>query len=921
MAFAVEEINRNNTLLQGVKLGYRILDSCGQCPWTLQSALSLIGGDAHICNSAVSTPQSAANEQTGNAAGADIPPKYDLVNWQKTPEGSLKLVLVGHVDEFNVHLNESVIQWNTGSNEVPVSVCSKSCPPGTRMANRKGEPVCCFDCIPCGEGEISNVTGSLHCERCPSEFWSNAARTVCIRRQIDFLSFNETLGIALTAVAVSGAMVTAAVLGVFLYYRQTPMISYSATCPCLSDRHKFPNFFRTVPSDIYQARAIARLVLHFKWTWIGAVIANDDYGHSALQVFQEEIQGKRICLEFIHTISSETIINDAKKAASVVKYSTARVILIFCWYIGVIQLLLELAKINVTDRQFLASEDWSTRDELLQNLGLSTVTNGVVGVAVRSSPIPGFENFVRSLKPHHRPDDVLIREYWEEQFGCSPGTTQSHETPPSSNLFKSLENVFLPPCNGTESLEEVQNPFTDMSQLRWTYNVYLAVYAAAHALHSLLSCPNRDSPTNNSSTCSSAKHIKPRELLLHLNKVNISTPHGEMFYFQGADIPPKYDLVNWQKTPEGSLKLVLVGHVDEFNVHLNESVIQWNTGSNEVPVSVCSKSCPPGTRMANRKGEPVCCFDCIPCGEGEISNITGSLHCERCPSEFWSNIERTVCIRRQMDFLSFNETLGITLTTVAVSGAVVTIVVFAIFLYYRRTPMVRANNSELSFLLLLSLKLCFLCSLVFIGRPSVWSCRFQQAAFGISFVLCVSCLLVKTMVVLAAFRSARPGAAALMKWFGPGLQRGSVCLFTSVQIIICIIWLSLSPPVPHRDLGIQGSKVTLKCAMASVVGFSLVLGYIGLLACTCLLLAFLARKLPDSFNEAKLITFSMLIFCAVWVAFVPAYVSSPGKYVVAVEIFAILASSYGLLFCIFAPKCFIILFRPEKNTKKHLMAR
>ncbi|XP_030008329.1 extracellular calcium-sensing receptor-like [Sphaeramia orbicularis] len=684
---------------------------------------------------------------------------------------------------------------------------------------------------------------------------------------------------------------TGVILSRILGPLSVPLISYSATCPCLSDRHKFPNFFRTVSSDVYQARAIARLVLHFKWTWIGAVIANDGYGHSALQVFQEEIQGKGICLAFIETVRREKIMEDVKKIAATIQASTARVILIFCWHFGVIQLFLELTDKNVTDKQFLASEAWSARDVLLQNFAISKVASGVVGVAIRSSTIPGFENYLRSLNPYSRPDDVFISKLWEKEFG------------------------------GTETLENVQNIFTDVSQLRWTYNVYLAVYAAAHALHSLLSCPNRDSPTNNSSTCSSAKHIKPRELLKHMNKVNISTPNGERFYFQGSDIPPKYDLVNWQKTPEGSLKLVLIGYVDEFDVHLNESAIQWNTGSDEVPVSVCSKSCPPGTRKANRKGEPVCCFDCIPCGEGEISNITGSLHCERCPTEFWSNTERTVCIRRETDFLSFNETLGITLTIVAVSGVIVTTAVFVVFLYYRQTPMVRANNSELSFLLLLSLKLCFLCSLVFIGRPSVWSCRFQQAAFGISFVLCVSCLLVKTMVVLAAFRSAHPGAAALMKWFGPGLQRGSVCLFTSVQIIICIIWLSLSPPVPHRDLGIQGSKVTLKCAMASVVGFSLVLGYIGLLACTCLLLAFLARKLPDNFNEAKLITFSMLIFCAVWVAFVPAYVSSPGKYVVAVEIFAILASSYGLLFCIFAPKCFIILFRPEKNTKKHLMGR
>ncbi|XP_018555891.1 LOW QUALITY PROTEIN: extracellular calcium-sensing receptor-like [Lates calcarifer] len=778
MAFTVGEINRNSTLLPGVKLGYRIFDSCGRYPWALQHALSLVVGDTQSCN-----------------------------------------------------LTASDVMLSSGGQPVPLVI-----------------------------GASSSTNGII--------------------------------------------------LSRFLRPLSVPIISYLASCPCLSDRSKFPNFFRTIPSDAYQARAMARLAIRFHWTWIGAVLINNDYGRLAVQVFQEEIQGKGVCLEFIETVHRETILSDARRAALTIQASTARVILIFCWYTDVKKLFLELAKRNVTDRQFLASEAWSTSDDLLQDLAISKVASGVLGVAIRSSAIPGFENYLRSLHPRHRPDDEFLREFWEKEFGCQ-----------SRGHTFSLQRTSLPPCSGTESLVGLQHPFTDTSQLRVAHNVYLAVYAAAHALHSLLSCPKRNSSPRNTSTCSSPKSIKSVELLQHLNKVNFTTPQGEMFYFQGADIPAKYDLVNWQNTPEGTLKLVLIGHVDGFDLHLNESAIQWSTGSNQVPVSVCSESCPPGTRMANRKGEPVCCFDCIPCAEGEISNTTGSPHCERCPSEFWSNAERTACIPRQLDFLSFNETLGITLTTVAVSGAMVTTAVFVVFLYYRQTPMVRANNSELSFLLLVSLKLCFLCSLVFIGRPSVWACRFQQAAFGISFVLCVSCLLVKTIVVLAVFRSARPGAEAMMKWFGPGLQRGSVCLFTCIQVVICAIWLSLNPPVPQRDLGFQGSKVTLKCTMVSEVGFSLVLGYIGLLACTCLLLAFLARKLPDNFNEAKLITFSMLIFCAVWVAFVPAYVSSPGKYVVAVEIFAILASSYGLLLCIFAPKCFIILLRPEKNTKKQLMAR
>uniref|UniRef100_M3ZHE6 Olfactory receptor C family, r1 n=1 Tax=Xiphophorus maculatus TaxID=8083 RepID=M3ZHE6_XIPMA len=700
--------------------------------------------------------------------------------------------------------------------------------------------------------------------------------------------------------------ITAHVLSRLLGPLSIPLLSYTASSPSLSDRRQFPNFFRTMASDTYQARAIAQLAIKYNWSWVGAVVANNDYG---LMAVKEEIQGAGVCLSFLETLQRENIESEARRAALTIQASTAKVILIFAWFTDVIELFLQLEKLNVTDRQFLASEAWSTSSDLRQSTFSRKVARGVLGVAIRRSPLPGFGTFVRNLNPWLRPNDQFLKEFWEKEFRCSPGIAAA----PSSSS--------LPPCNGTESLWDVENLFTDASQLRVTYNVYLAVYAAAHALHSLLSCPDVSSSPGRNVACSLHTQIKPMELMEHLSKVNFTTPQGEAFYFQGADVKAKYDLLNWQSSPEGEVKLVLIGRVDGFDLHLNESAIQWSTGSSQVPVSVCSESCPPGTRMASRKGEPICCFDCIPCADGQISNTTGSTQCNICPSEFWSNAERTACIPRQLDFLSFNETLGITLTAVAVSGVTVTTAVFMVFLYYRQTPMVRANNSELSFLLLLSLKLCFLCSLVFIGRPSAWSCRFQQAAFGISFVLCVSCLQVKTIVVLAAFRSARPGAEALMKWFGPGQQRGSVCLFTSVQVVICIIWLSLSPPQPRPDLKIPGLQVTLECAMSSVVGFSLVLGYIGLLSCTSLLLAFLARKLPDNFNEAKLITFSMLIFCAVWVAFVPAYVSSPGKYAVAVEIFAILASSYGLLLCIFAPKCFIILLRPEKNTKKHLMAR
>uniref|UniRef100_A0AAY4DQR9 Extracellular calcium-sensing receptor n=1 Tax=Denticeps clupeoides TaxID=299321 RepID=A0AAY4DQR9_9TELE len=410
-------------------------------------------------------------------------------------------------------------------------------------------------------------------------------------------------------VAVVGAssstptMAMCRVLGLF----GIPQVSHFATCACLSDKQQYPAFFRTIPSDQFQAAALAQLVKHFGWTWIGAVRSDSDYGNSGMASFLAAAQKEGICVEYSVAFYRTNPRSKVERVADVIRSSTSRVIVAFLASGEMRTLLDEFGRRPPPPLQWIGTESWVTDQEVLK----SGLFPGAVGFGIERSVIPGFREFLLDLSPLKVSNSPLLREFWEGTFDC---LLPLINTVPSQGVKK---------CTGTEDLSVLKNPYTDTSQLRITNMVYKATYAIAHALHKVL-CEDKEKAL---SQCNKNKAVEPQEVLEQLKKVNFTVNGYPVTFDSNGDPVATYELINWQVAEDGAMHFVTVGRYDASKAKSQEFTLTkniiWMNGQTQVPVSVCSESCPPGTRKAAQKGRPVCCYDCVPCGEGEISNKTG----------------------------------------------------------------------------------------------------------------------------------------------------------------------------------------------------------------------------------------------------------------------------------------------------------
>ncbi|XP_069832126.1 vomeronasal type-2 receptor 26-like [Dendropsophus ebraccatus] len=644
-------------------------------------------------------------------------------------------------------------------------------------------------------------------------------------------------------------------------------ISYGATDHSLSDRRLYPHVFRTVQNHHVHSMVITKLVKHFGWTWVGILVSDNDAGENELQILTKYMREDGICAAYIIKLKEENK-EDNERISHMLQSPQVSVIIICGTYTDHIVGLLLNHEARFLSKTFILPPSWAL-SYLVSELKFPG-TNGSLAVDFSSQPFPGEEDFMENYRK--LPNKLNAKGLWIElDLIAGNGDKDSF--------------IFY---NSTDDCDNKTYFHTRPSLRNYlssgvSTRVYQAVEILGKSLHEMF-LYIKDKYQENSIP-GLLQYTRRLQRYLQRMKSTLD-PIASSYYFndQGEAVHP-YKIINW------------------------------------VPVSRCSDPCLPGSRKKPGESIHTCCYDCVLCSEGEISNISDSEICYKCPSDEWPNEKRDQCLPKVVDFISYhNDTMASVFSCVSLFGSLATGSILGIFISYRDTPIVRANNRNLSYLLLVSIILSFLSIFLFLGRPSDVTCRLRETSFGVVFSVAVSSLLAKTVMVCVAFKSTKPGSP-WRKWLGVKLPYTIVMLCSSIQVIICVIWLSISPPFQDLDTESYPGKILIQCNAGSDICFYSMLGYLGFLAAVSFVLAFMVRTLPDTFNEAKYITFSMLVFCSVWIAMIPAYLSTTGKSMVAVEVFAVMASSAGLLGCVFLPKCFIILFRSEMNRKTDLLGK
>ncbi|XP_056138940.1 metabotropic glutamate receptor 5b [Lampris incognitus] len=667
-----------------------------------------------------------------------------------------------------------------------------------------------------------------------------------------------------------------------------PQIAYSATSMDLSDKSLYKYFMRVVPSDAQQARAMVDIVKRYNWSYVSAIHTEGNYGESGMEAFKDMAAKEGICIAHSGKIWSNAGEQSFDRLLERLRahLPKARVVACFCEGMTVRNILMAMRRQGLVGEFLLVGSDgWADRYDVTD--GFAKEAAGGITIKLQSADVKWFDEYYLQLRPDTNQRNPWFPEFWQHRFHCR---LKGH--PQESSKYNHT-------CSKHESLRQQYAQDTKMGF------VINAIYSMAYGLHNMQQtlCPGYQG------LCDAMRPIDGATLLDFLMKTNFTGVSGEGILFdENGDSPGRYEIMNFKKMGKDFFDYINVGSWDNSGLKIDDDEI-WPSKDGLIK-SVCSEPCDKGQIKVIRKGEVSCCWTCTPCKENEF--VFDEYTCRACDLGSWPTDDLTGCDPIPVEYLRWGDPEPIAAVVFACLGLMATFFVTAVFIRFRDTPVVKSSSRELCYIILAGICLGYLCTFTLIAKPHAIHCYLQRLGIGLSPAMSYSALVTKTNRIARILAGSKKKICTKKPRFMSACAQLIIAfLLILLQLSIIVALFLMEPPqVIHDYPSIR--QVNLICNTTNL-GVVAPLGYNGLLILSCTFYAFKTRNVPANFNEAKYIAFTMYTTCIIWLAFVPIYFGS--NYKIITMCFSVSLSATVALCCMFVPKVYIILAKPERNVR------
>ena len=608
------------------------------------------------------------------------------------------------------------------------------------------------------------------------------------------------------------------------------LISYSATSIELNNREKYFNFYRTVPSDEIQAKALVDVLKHFNWSYISTVNSHGNFGQQGMEQFIKLLSKENICISTRNVLPYKATKADFKAVIqNLEKDPNARTVILF----ASAQDINGLLKATNANSKFtwLSSSAWTADMETVSDA--KEAAKGAILLNYAGMYRTDFWNYFKNLKLNNN-RYKWFEEFWNQTFNCG-----------------------VKKCSGNESLST--------SRFYGKYAaagaVIDAVNSFAYALRCTLSiCLNKEFCVKNAAL-SAFRHVTRRNIVKQSrcnDTFNNAIPFDkEGSYYRDVEIinfnGESYDTVGIWK-----------GNGNTSKLEIYQSKIAWFNSSSLPPESLCSKPCKTGERMIKSKIKE-CCFTCYPCqGDEILLNNT----CSQCNTYEIPDGNKATCVEYDKLEVKITNYLSLIVVTESALGFALNSFVLYLFIKHIDSKLVKSSSRELSFFMIAGLYLCFISPCIFLLHPTVVRCGLRRFIFGLSLTACYTPLMLKTNRIYRIFRAAR--FMVSMPYLVSPRSQILICFgLLALQLLMSIMWVVGDPPEVTLAIVHKYKMVAVLCN-ADI--FTII---VNLIPCFCMLgtstvFAFKSRKFPKNYNEAYNIGVTMYLSCVLWAIFIPA---------------------------------------------------